>query len=218
MNLALGNKVPKEMLRENDDTAFVELVFSVDSSQTISQLRELDVEVEDGTVILSRKISAGRAIAKVNGEAVSTARMKEVASLLIDIHGQHEHQSLLNKRKHLDFVDRYAKNELLDKKEKLANLYAKFKKLNEEYINSNLDVQERNRELSLLQYEVKEIEDANPVIGEDEELETSFRRISNGKKILESFTTAMGYTSSDMDGACRFDWKSCSGTESCNPV
>ena len=201
MNLALGNKVPKEMLRENDDTAFVELVFSVDSPQTISQLRELDVEVEDGTVILSRKISAGRAIAKVNGEAVSTARMKEVASLLIDIHGQHEHQSLLNKRKHLDFVDRYAKNELLDKKEKLANLYAKFKKLNEEYINSNLDVQERNRELSLLQYEVKEIEDANPVIGEDEELETSFRRISNGKKILESFTTAMGYTSSDMDGA-----------------
>ena len=135
MNLALGNKVPKEMLRENDDTAFVELVFSVDSPQTISQLRELDVEVEDGTVILSRKISAGLAIAKVNGEAVSTARMKEVASLLIDIHGQHEHQSLLNKRKHLDFVDRYAKNELLDKKEKLANLYAKFKKLNEEYIN-----------------------------------------------------------------------------------
>ena len=201
MNLALGNKVPKEMLRENDDTAFVELVFSVDSPQTISQLRELDVEVEDGTVILSRKISAGRAIAKVNGEAVSTARMKEVASLLIDIHGQHEHQSLLNKRKHLDFVDRYAKNELSDKKEKLADLYAKFKKLNEEYINSNLDVQERNRELSLLQYEVKEIEDANPVIGEDEELETSFRRISNGKKILESFTTAMGYTSSDMDGA-----------------
>ena len=155
MNLALGNKVPKEMLRENDDTAFVELVFSVDSPQTISQLRELDVEVEDGTVILSRKISAGRAIAKVNGEAVSTARMKEVASLLIDIHGQHEHQSLLNKRKHLDFVDRYAKNELSDKKEKLADLYAKFKKLNEEYINSNLDVQERNRELSLLQYEVK---------------------------------------------------------------
>lgn len=201
MNLALGNKVPKEMLRESDDTAFVELVFSVDSPQTISQLRELDVEVEDGTVILSRKISAGRAIAKVNGEAVSTARMKEIASLLIDIHGQHEHQSLLNKRKHLDFVDRYAKNDLLDKKEKLADLYAKFKKLNEEYTNSNLDVQERNRELSLLQYEVKEIEDANPLIGEDEELESSFRRISNGKKILESFTTAMGYTSSDMDGA-----------------
>ena len=105
INLALGEKVQKEMLRDNEKPAFVELIFSVEDPKIIEALRELDVEVEDGCVILSRKITQSRAVGRVNGEAVSVSRMKEIAAYLIDIHGQHEHQSLLSKKKHLDILD-----------------------------------------------------------------------------------------------------------------
>ena len=91
INLALGEKVQKEMLRDNEKPAFVELIFSVEDPKIIEALRELDVEVEDGCVILSRKITQSRAVGRVNGEAVSVSRMKEIAAYLIDIHGQHEH-------------------------------------------------------------------------------------------------------------------------------
>lgn len=104
INLALGEKVQKEMLRDNEKPAFVELIFSVEDPKIIEALRELDVEVEDGCVILSRKITQSRAVGRVNGEAVSVSRMKEIASYLIDIHGQHEHQSLLSKKNTLIYL------------------------------------------------------------------------------------------------------------------
>lgn len=104
INLALGEKVQKEMLRDNEKPAFVELIFSVEDPKIIEALRELDVEVEDGCVILSRKITQSRAVGRVNGEAVSVSRMKEIAAYLIDIHGQHEHQSLLSKKNTLIYL------------------------------------------------------------------------------------------------------------------
>lgn len=84
--------------------------------KVLDAIRQLGIETEDETVILSRKITSGRAIARINGEAVSASRLKEVASLLIDIHGQHEHQSLLSKKKHLEILDAYAKDALGEKR------------------------------------------------------------------------------------------------------
>ena len=147
INLALGEKVQKEMLRDNEKPAFVELIFSVEDPKIIEALRELDVEVEDGCVILSRKITQSRAVGRVNGEAVSVSRMKEIASYLIDIHGQHEHQSLLSKKKHLDILDEYAKQSLGDKKQQLSVTYKAYRALKDEYEKSNIDNEERSREL-----------------------------------------------------------------------
>ena len=76
------------------------------------KLKEYDIEMVDDEVILSRKITSGKAVARINGEAVPAVVLKEISSLLIDIHGQHEHQSLLSKKRHLDILDGYAKNEL----------------------------------------------------------------------------------------------------------
>ena len=155
INLALGQRVPKEMLKENGETALVELIFSVDDKKTRGKLADLDIEVEDDMVILSRKITSGKAVARINGEAVSASVLKEVASLLIDIHGQHEHQSLLSKKKHLDILDVYAKQELSVPKEKLALVFGEFKKLKEEWSSANIDSDSRARELSFLEYEIK---------------------------------------------------------------
>ena len=186
INLALGQRVPKEMLKENGAPALVELNFSVEDEKVREKLAELDIDVEDDTLILSRKITSGKAVARINGEAVSASVLKEVAALLIDIHGQHEHQSLLLKKKHLDILDVYAKQALEDKKTKLAATYSEYKNLKEEWNNSNIDGEARAREVSFLEFEIKEIEEAALRVGEDEELETEFKRFSNGFKILEA--------------------------------
>ena len=111
INLALGGKVQKEMLRDPEKPALVELIFSVTEKQK-QVLKQLDVETEDDEVILSRRITGGRGVSKVNGESVPASKVKEIASVLIDIHGQHEHQSLLSKKKHLEILDSYAKGEI----------------------------------------------------------------------------------------------------------
>lgn len=201
INLALGEKVQKEMLRDNGEAALVELIFFVEDADTIEDIRALDIEMEDDTVILSRKITGGRAIGRINGEAVSASKMKAVASLLIDIHGQHEHQSLLSKKKHLEILDTFAKEALGDKKEKLAQCYQEYRKLKDELEHANLDGEERARELSFLEYEVKEIEEAQLTVGEDEELEAVFRKYSNGKKIMDAVGAANAATSEDDESA-----------------
>ena len=203
INLALGEKVQKEMLRDNEKPAFVELIFSVDDPKIIEALRELDVEVEDGCVILSRKITQSRAVGRVNGEAVSVSRMKEIAAYLIDIHGQHEHQSLLSKKKHLDILDEYAKQSLGDKKQQLSVTYKAYRALKDEYEKSNIDNEDRSRELSFLEYEVKEIEEASLVPGEDEGRYFLFLHsfFSNGKKIMEGVNAAYSATGGEMESA-----------------
>lgn len=201
INLALGEKVQKEMLRDNGESALVELIFFVEDADTIEAIRALDIEMEDDTVILSRKITGGRAIGRINGEAVSASKMKAVASLLIDIHGQHEHQSLLSKKNHLEILDTFAKEALSDKKEKLAQCYQEYRKLKDELEHANLDGEERAREVSFLEYEVKEIEDAQLTVGEDEELEAVFRKYSNGKKIMDAVGAANAATSEDDESA-----------------
>ena len=201
INLALGEKVQKEMLRDNADTALVELVFFVDNPATLEAVRALGIEVEDETIILSRKITAGRAIARINGEAVSASKMREAAALLIDIHGQHEHQSLLSKRKHLEILDLFAKDLLREQKQKLSVCYREYRKLLDELEQSDSDTEERARELSFLEYEVKEIEDANLTLGEDVELEEQFRKYSNGKKILDAIHAVQAATAEEDESA-----------------
>ena len=196
INLALGQRVPKEMLKENGEPALVELIFSIEDDKVREKLAEFDIDVEDDMVILTRKITSGKAVARINGEAVSTSVLKAVASLLIDIHGQHEHQSLLSKKKHLDILDTYARQAFGTRKEQLAATFAEYKKLKEEWNTSNMDGDARARELSFLEFEIKEIEEAALRVGEDEELEEEFKRFSNGRKIME----AVGYAKEAVDG------------------
>ena len=193
INLALGGKVQKEMLRNPEKPALVELIFSVTEKQK-QVLKQLDVETEDDEVILSRRITGGRGVSKVNGESVPASKVKEIASVLIDIHGQHEHQSLLSKKKHLEILDSYAKEEIEQPKKELAEAYKDYKKLVSELNDADVDEEERLREVSFLEYEVGEIEEAGLTVGEDEELETQYKRFINGKKIVEALNQAYQYT------------------------
>ena len=181
--VAVGDKVSKDMIRKDAEYALVELVFSVDD-KVRDKLAAMDIPMEDDQVILTRRISGGRPIAKINSESVSATKLREVASLLIDIHGQHEHQSLLNQKNHLNILDAYAKKEYKCLKEQLAEAYRAYTAVRQELKEASLDTEQRARELSFLQYEAEEIENAAPALGEDEELETQYRRFANGKKIM----------------------------------
>ena len=120
--------------------------------------------------------------------------LKETASVLIDIHGQHEHQSLLQKKKHLEILDEFSKEELGSIREELGETYKNWKQLNETLKEAQLDEESRLREISLLEFQIDEIEKAVLVPGEDEELEQQYRRMTNGRKILEAAGTAYTLT------------------------
>ena len=201
INLALGEKVQKEMLRENTDSALVELVFTVENETQKNALAQLEVYPEEDCVILSRKITNGRGIAKVNGESMPASKMREVAAVLIDIHGQHEHQSLLHKKKHLEILDEFAKEALTEKKGVLREAYATYKKLTDELKQADVDEEDRLREASFLEYEIKEIKEANLVIGEDDTVEEEYKRYCNGKKIMEALHGAYHYSGSGSENA-----------------
>lgn len=206
INLALGEKVQKEMLRENKsdgtlEPALVELIFSVTEEKQRKQLEALEVFPEDDQVILSRRIVNGRGAAKVNAESMPASRVKEIAAILIDIHGQHEHQSLLSAKKHLEILDEYAFEALKASKSDMEKAYQEYRSLLEEWNHADVDEEERLREMSFLEYEIEEIEKADLKAGEDEELEADYRRFDNGKKIMEAVGIAYHSTGGDSDSA-----------------
>ena len=193
INLALGGKVQKEMLRNPEKPALVELIFSVTEKQK-QVLKQLDVETEDDEVILSRRITGGRGVSKVNGESVPASKVKEIASVLIDIHGQHDSQILLQKKKHLEILDAYAEKELPHVKEAYAACWREHSVILQEIAENELDEQTRKREISLAEFERDEIEEANLQAGEDEQLERDYRRMVNGRKIAETLNLVHGLT------------------------
>lgn len=201
INMALGQKVPKEMIKEGADYALVELIFEVKSKDTIRRLQEMDIFPEDGMVIMSRKITGGRSVAKINSESISAAKVKEAAQLLIDIHGQHEHQSLTGKKMQLALLDDYAKEETQEVKAEVKKRYEEYSSILKELEEKDIDKEQQQRELSFLEFEIQELEDACLREGEDEELEKTYRKMLNGKKIAEACGAAYRLTSENGESA-----------------
>ena len=197
INLALGGRYSSDILRNEDEDGYVELTFFVEDAEQEELLRAMDISADEGVVVLSRKMMGKRSVSKINGETVSNAQLKEAASILIDIHGQHEHQSLLYKKNHLSILDAFAKDKVKDVKEQVANSYEIYRGLKEELENANLDEKERNKEMSFLEFEINEIQSANLKENEDELLEEQYRRMVNGKKITGNLEEAYGYTARD---------------------
>lgn len=201
VNLALGDKVTKDVIRDNTDYALVELVFQINDLKKIDIIKGMGFHLEeDGIVIVSRKITTGRSISKINGETVTLTHLREVTSILLDIHGQHEHQSLINKGKHLEILDEFAASELANIKEEMDISYKKYKKAKTIFEGFHLDVTSQNREVSFLQFEIEEIQNAALKVNEDIELEKQFKKLDNIKRIMESLTRVyeeIAYDSND---------------------
>lgn len=201
VSLALGARYSKDILRPGADYGYVEISFYIDREYQFRKLKELEICPEEGMVTLSRRLMPGRSICRINGETVSMALLKEAASVLIDIHGQHEHQSLLYKKNHLAIVDEYADRYISAAKARVKESYLSYRACEKEWEEAVMDEAQRAKELSFLQYEVSEIRRADLREQEDEELEEQYRRMLNGKKIAESVEAAHAYTSKGSENA-----------------
>ena len=191
VTMALGGKAPKGSIRPGADYAYIELVFSVTGEEKRKALRELEVEpTEDGLVIISRKLTPGRSISRINDETVTMARLSQITGLLLDIHGQHEHQSLLYKSKHLEILDAYVKAATQPVKQTIADRYRIYRSLEEKLRGFDLDAESRIREADFLRFEIEEIEASNLKEGEEEELTSIYRRYSHSRRIAECLGAA----------------------------
>lgn len=203
INTALGAKATKDMIRTGRDSALIELVFEPDNEQMIGKLRAAGVEPEDGQVIVTRRIFENKSVSRINGETVSVSQLKEITGLLIDIHGQHEHQSLLNKAHHIRILDEFAHKDTEALRRRVFDEFHQYSAMKKEYDSMNLDEESRRRELNFLEFEIDEIEQAQLHAGEEEALMAEFRKLSNGKHIvngLNDIYSLVGYESADGAG------------------
>ncbi len=197
INIALGGKVNKEMVRSGEDHAMVELVFKVDRESTRKKLEDAGVTLEDGEVIVTRKIVNGRSITKVNGETFPVSALRDITALLIDIHGQHDHQSLLKVDKHIGILDEFAATEISDVKNDVLKAYNAYVDAKNELEMFDMDEEQRIRECEFYNFEINEITDADLTIGEDNDIEESFKKVANMKKILESVSVVHNVMNGD---------------------
>ncbi|MBQ4059108.1 MAG: DNA repair protein RecN [Lachnospiraceae bacterium] len=189
--LALGGKMPKDFVRKDAEYGLVELLFSIEDSEVIKRLQELEVmDITGGELILSRKIIGNRSVSKVNGETVTLTKIREIADLLLDLHAQHEHQSLLIPGNHLKLLDRYGHDTLDSLKEEVCEIYKEYAKIKTELLANTMDEEEKRRKLDLMEFERNEIMEASLRVGEDDELEEQYRKASNSKNITESVSNA----------------------------
>ena len=200
VNLALGGKFEKEMLRKGAESALVELVFTEDNPKVRELLLQMELEPqEDGTLIISRKMQVGKSTCRINGETVTAKQVKELAEVLIDIHGQHEHQSLLHKKNHMEILDGYCSQELPSAAEEVERLYRQCRELRRELEAETMDEAAKTKEQALAEFEWQEIQQAKLVPGEDEELEQRYRLMINGKRIMEGLTESYQHTGGDFE-------------------
>ncbi len=201
INCALGAKVSKDILRGGADYALVELVFETEDAAVRRAMDDIDIPMEDNQIIISRKILPGRSIYKLNGENVTGSTIASIAEMLIDIHGQHEHQSLLHKSKHLEIVDRFARDETGAIKQELHESYKLYTSLKQEYDKAGMDEDKRLREITFLEYEINEIKSAALIPGEDEELAVLYKKYSNAHTISEGLQTVYSLTGYETNGS-----------------
>lgn len=183
INIALGGKVSKDIIRTGTEFALVELTFLAEDSEQINSLEKLGITLEEDVVVISRKITKCRTINRVNGETVSVSMLKSIADILIDIHGQNEQQSLLYKNKHMEIVDRYAAEKMCGRDMEFSEMYRQYKDMLVKYSEKEMSEEERLREVSFIRYELEQIEHAHLVKGEEEKLQERYRYLSNANEI-----------------------------------
>ena len=183
INIALGGKVSKDIIRTGTEFALVELTFLAEDSEQINSLEKLGITLEEDVVVISRKITKCRTINRVNGETVSVSMLKSIADILIDIHGQNEQQSLLYKNKHMEIVDRYAAEKMCGRDMEFSEMYRQYKDMLVKYSEKEMSEEERLREVSFIRYELEQIEQAHLVKGEEEKLQERYRYLSNANEI-----------------------------------
>lgn len=181
---ALGAKINSDVIRAGEEYSFISVSFHINDADKLKALTELDaVDLSDGDIIVTRKILPARSVFKINGVTVSAAQVRSLSSLIIDIHSQRDNLLLLKTENQLKLVDSFGDDEFRKLMDRQKSLYEEYTECNSKLANIGDDASLREREISLLQYEIKEIEEASLTVEEDEEIEEKFSKMSYLEKI-----------------------------------
>ncbi len=189
INMVLGERTSKSIIRNGEKKAVVEAMFSVDNPKAIAILEENGIDTEDGMVILYRDINIdGKSLCKINGSMTTASGIREIANTLINIHGQQDNQSLLAPSSHINFLDSYAR--LYSMIEEYKTEYYKVNEITDKINSLKFDEREKERQTDLYSFQIEEIENAKLVIGEDQQLTERRKFISGISKISDTLNSS----------------------------
>lgn len=193
INLALGSRANKELFRNGKEPAQVDLLFYEENPKILQSIKNLGIDGDDHEILLTRRFStSGRSVCRINGQIVTASQMKEAAGSLIDIHGQHEHQSLMEPGRHRELLDRF-NDKIGATVQEYQKIYEEYQDIQEELERYVHDEQEKERLLSLMDYERNEIEEAALMEGEEDELIVTRRRLYNCERMQNAVAESYGY-------------------------
>lgn len=193
VNLALGARAARDLVRTGEEKALVQAVFEMPEGAK-ALLGDLGVEAEEGLVALTREVSAaGRSVSRINGQVVPTAQLRQVTALLMDVHGQHEHQALMNPAQHLNFLDEGGDEAHRALLQRVADRHAEYRALERAAKKLQMDERERIRTVDALTRQVEEIKAVKPKPGEDEKLARKLALHEHGEKIAQAVGAAYAY-------------------------
>ncbi len=192
VNLALGGRADRDLIRTGSDKATVQAVFDIAGNEKVCEyLADIGLEDEDGMLVISRELSAsGRNICRVSGSVVPLAQLKQLTTLLVDMHGQHEHQSLLSAGNHLNYLDNFGGAEHAQKMQMVKAVYLEYKSTQKQLKKLSEDKADRERRLDLIRFQLEEIEVVRLKPDEDSKLEKQNRLLENAEKIADSVNSA----------------------------
>lgn len=195
LKIGMGDKLPKDIVREAGKEGFCQLLFLVDDESVLEQIRQLGVEpTEDGEILITRRIVNSRTINTINDMAVTAARLREVSALLIDMHTQHQQQTLLKKNEHMKLLDKFGRAAIEPLKREVAQRHAVYTELVDQMDKLSMDEAERSRRAEFLKYQIAEIESANVKAGEDEDIEHQYNKMVNSRDIVAAASEVYSVT------------------------
>lgn len=206
ISLLVGGRGSSEFVRHGTDRAEIEGLFLFDEEQHPSheKAKQVGLEVEDGMIVLRRDITTnGKSICRINGKLVTLAILREVGQTLIDIHGQHEHQDLMNQDRHLTLLDQYGGEKVEEALMEYREVFSRYTSLKKQLDQLTENEQQMAHRLDLIQFQLDEIKAANLQLNEDEELNEERLKISNFEKIYTSLNDAYNALHGEHHG---LDW------------
>ena len=204
VNFVLGERATRELIMTGAEKASVEASFSVNGQpDIISRLSELGIEQnEEDQLVLSRELSmSGKSTCRINGTLVNLTALKSVSDFLIDVHGQHEHQSLLHADTHIYFLDSFDRKAIDPLRNEVETLFLQHQNIQKDLLSGFPSEQDRLRRMDVLEYQIKEISSAALQPGEETELEAQLLMLSNAQTILSSLEAGYSLLTQEDGGA-----------------
>ncbi|MFL0166818.1 DNA repair protein RecN [Candidatus Clostridium helianthi] len=194
IDFVLGGKFSKNLIRTGEDRTYVEALFSLEKSKVSEVLEELDIEYEDVLIISRESHASGKNLIKVNGKSLITSQLRKIRAKLLDIHGQHANQELLQRNTHISYLDGFIGDEMINPIGRFSDLRADLIKIREE-INRICGNQDREKLLDYLKFQIEDIEKAKLKKDEEETLKEEYNILANAEKINNSLSISYGILS-----------------------